>query len=180
MEHCELGIHEDKEHMMYARTAGSRSLTPHPTSRRLIALDIENINGGSVIDVTDATAAWADVESAIGIGSAEHVVVGVGPSSLLSAGLSRPSARFVMGRGVDGADHALLDVLLGEEIPGRFDEVVIVSGDGIFSDAAAQLAGEGVAVTVVARDGHLSRRLRLAAGSVVVMPERVADLGEAA
>ena len=49
----------------------------------------------------------------------------------------------------------------------RYDEVVLASGDGIFADRVADLAGRGVPVTVVSRPGSLSHRLRLAATEVL-------------
>lgn len=127
-----------------------------------------------------ADIACCQVADAIGLCDDEQVVIGVGPSSVLAAGLSRPSARLVMGRGIDGADHALIDVLRDEHLAARFDEVVIVSGDGIFAEVAAWLASQGVAVTVVAREGHLSKRLRLAAGRVVLLPAHPPVFGMAA
>ena len=84
-----------------------------------------------------------------------------------------------MGRGINGADHALIEVLSEERMPQRFNAVVIASGDGIFASVAADLAAAGLEVTVVAREGHLSARLRLAAQRVVLLLD-APSLGEAA
>jgi hypothetical protein len=148
--------------------------------RRLVAMDIENINGGAVNDKTRASAAWREVRDAIALSGGEQVVVGVGPSSLLASGMGLSGARMVMGRGLSGADRALVEVLQDENIARRFGEVVIASGDGIFSDVAAELGSQGVNVTVVARYGHLSARLRLAAARVVLLPDFESTFGEAA
>jgi uncharacterized LabA/DUF88 family protein len=78
--------------------------------------------------------------------------------------------------GEDGADLALLDVLLGERVAARFDEVVLASGDGIFTDAVAALGTAGVDVTVLARSGHCSKRLRLAARHTVLLEGFCADV----
>jgi len=163
---------------MYAERAIERDRRTR--GRRIVVVDIENINGGTVRSEEAAGAAWRDVAATIGLAADEQVVVGVGPSSLLAAAASYPQARFVMGRGLDGADHALLHVLFDERIADRFDEVVIASGDGIFAEAAARLASDGAHVTVVARYGHLSNRLRLAAGDVVLVDEPSPSHGKAA
>ena len=69
------------------------------------------------------------------------MIVGVSSiDGLFHAKNSWPQARVVLGVGRDGADHALLDVLDHEDVGARFSRVVIVSGDGIFANAAAELA----------------------------------------
>jgi len=165
---------------MKIRLAEALPLKQRTTVRRLVAMDIENVNGGAVQDQHQAAIAWAVIADAIDLNDRDHVVVGVGPSSLLASGTGHPDARFVLGRGLNGADRALIDVLRDEDVAGRFDEVVIVSGDGIFAETAAKLAGQGVTVTIVCRSGHLSARLRLAAHHVVLMPEFAPTFGEAA
>jgi hypothetical protein len=74
----------------------------------------------------------------------------------------------VVGSGPDGADLALLEVLAEHDVEGRFDAVVVASGDGIFTDAVSELAGMGLSTLVISRPEALSRRLRLAAGGRVV------------
>lgn len=165
---------------MNARTADALPLKQRTTVRRFVAMDIENINGGAVRHDSMAAGARRAVAEAIKLGEDDHVVVGVGPSSLLASGMSDPSARLVLGRGLSGADRALVDVLREEHVADRFEEVVIVSGDGIFADVAAELGEQGVVVTVVARTGHLSARLRLAARYVVLLPDFATTFGEAA
>ncbi len=150
------------------------------THRRMVLLDIENVNGGAVHDSADASRAYDEVARAVKIRADEQVVIGVGPSSLIAAGLAAPSARKVMGRGLDGADSALLGVLRDERIAERFDEIVIASGDGIFSDEVARLAAAGVSVQVVSPEGSLSLRLRMAAGSALILPRQRKTMGEAA
>jgi uncharacterized LabA/DUF88 family protein len=60
----------------------------------------------------------------------------------------------------------LLDVIETEEPARRYDTIVVASGDGIFAEPVGRLCQEGCAITVVARRGSLSRRLRLAAPDV--------------
>lgn len=165
---------------MYAIDAVALPLKQRAWRRRFVAVDIENVVGGAVVDRTVARDAWRSVTEAIALQDGEQVVVGAGPSSLLMAGLSRPTARLALGRGLSGADLALVEVLRSEHISERFDEVVIVSGDGIFADVAAELASQGAHVTVAARAKALSARLRLAAGSIVHLPPTSPGLGRAA
>ena len=148
--------------------------------RRFIACDIENVVGGAVDTVEQAASAWAEIDQALAYSSGEQVVVGVCHRSLLATGLALPSARCVVKSGADGADLALIDVLLGENICERFSEVVLVTGDGIFADAVSRLEAEGARVTVVAREGHLSNRLRMAASSVIMLQDGYCELGDAA
>ena len=68
---------------------------------------------------------------------------------------------------MDGADLALLDVIRKEPIARNCDRVTVVSGDGIFADALAGLGEVGVETTVVAVQGYLANRSRLAAHNVV-------------
>ncbi len=77
-----------------------------------------------------------------------------------------PGARHLWRSGRDGADLALMDVLENERVDERYEQVTICSGDGIFAEAAAWLAGRGVEVTVVSLRGHLAARLELAARHV--------------
>jgi len=165
---------------MYAIDAAALPLKQRSRRRRFVAVDIENVVGGAVLDSTSARDAWRIIADVIALENDEQVVVGVGPSSLLAAGLSRPTARLVLGRGLSGADLALVDVLRSERIAERFDEVLIVSGDGVFSDVSAALARSGVYVTVVAREDSLSARLKLAARSIVYLPAANPSLGRAA
>lgn len=75
-------------------------------------------------------------------------------------------ARHLWRSGRDGADLALMGVLENEHVDERYGSVVICSGDGIFAEAAAWLAGRGVDVTVISLQGHLAARLQLAARHV--------------
>jgi hypothetical protein len=89
---------------------------------------------------------------------------------LLAVGFNWPRIRYVVRSGLNGADLALLDVL-GENIAARFDQVVIASGDGIFSDIVSALTGAGIGTTVLARPGTLARSLQSVASQVFYLPE---------
>jgi hypothetical protein len=74
-----------------------------------------------------------------------------------------PGARHLWRSGRNGADLALMHVLENEHVDERYGSVIVCSGDGIFAEAAAWLAGKGVDVTVISLQGHLGARLQLAA-----------------
>ena len=77
------------------------------------------------------------------------------------------SAQRLLRSGANGADEALLEALSAREITSRFSEVVIGSGDHIFTDVGAWLSRKGLKVTVVSRRGSLARSLKMVAGRVI-------------
>ncbi len=148
--------------------------------RRLVVVDIENVAGGAIVDGLLAADSRSRVDHAFVRRPTDHVIVGTCHIGLLHAGLAWPGARVVVRSGTDGADLALLDVLINEQIHERFDEVALVSGDGIFVEAVAELENLGVHVTVVSDPECCSKRLRLAAGGVAWLPTAVPNLEVAA
>lgn len=150
--------------------------------RRLVVVDIENMVGGAVMAAEDAAWVRRCLQEAVGLREDEQVIIATSHISFMAAGLGwqgRP--RLLPPRsGKDGADLALLEVLAGERIEERFDEVVLASGDGIFTDAVAALGGAGVRVTVVAHRDGCSKRLRMAASHTVFLKNDALELDDAA
>lgn len=138
--------------------------------RQLHLVDVENLVGSGRPTVQEVKAAHAALTSVVPIGADDHVVIGAGPASAIPAHLGRPGARIVVRPGPDGADRALLDVIESEDPASRFGRITIASGDGIFADPVAALISRGVDVTVVARRGSVSRRLRMAAREILYLP----------
>lgn len=153
---------------------------PSLRGRRLILIDIENISGGAIRTLAEARWVQRILDSTLGLRHQEQVIVGVSKAGAIHTGPVWTSARMVVGTGVDGADHALLDVLNNENIADRFDEVVLVSGDGIFTETVATLGGHGVKVTVVAHRTSLAKRLQMAASQTVTFTPRQINLEGAA
>ncbi|WP_216695299.1 NYN domain-containing protein [Dietzia psychralcaliphila] len=145
---------------------------PSLRGRRLILIDIENISGGAIRTLAEARWAQRMLDSTLRLRHQEQVIVGVSKAGAIHTGPVWSSARIVVGTGVDGADHALLDVLNNENIADRFDEVILVSGDGIFTDTVATLGGHGVEVTVVAHRTSLAKKLQMAASQTVTFTPR--------
>lgn len=144
-------------------------IVPHPT-RRLIVVDLENVVGGALLNARAADWATTLVLDAVAPVPGDLVVIGVAHNGLMCAGCAWPNLRYVLGSGESGADLALLEVL-DENVPARFSEVVIVSGDGIFAEKAADLGAAGVRVTVVSRPSRLARRLRMVVQDTHLLPE---------
>lgn len=143
-------------------------------------IDIENISGGAIRSLAQARWAQKIITSTLDLHGDEQVVIGVSKSGVINTGPVWPAARLVHGCGVDGADHALLDVLNNENIARRFDEVVLVSGDGIFTEVVATLGGHGVEVMVVAHQVSLAKRLKLAATRTITFGSSEIAVGGAA
>lgn len=150
--------------------------------RRLLVVDVENVVRGGVRTAVSAAEAKCLVDRALAVLPGEQVIVGVSSvDGLFHAAKAWPQARVVLGFGPDGADHALLDVLDDESVGERFDRVSIVSGDGIFADAASALARQAVVVTAVGWRGSIAGRLRLAAARVEFLDDHdPSDVGFAA
>lgn len=142
-----------------------------PPGRRLVAVDIENMVGGAVLEPSMTIWARTQAEALSHSRAADHVVVGTSHHGMPHIGWDWAGARFVVHSGPDGADLALLEVL-SENIADRFTEVVLCSGDGIFAQAVADLGGAGVKVVVVAHPDGLSKRLAMAASEVRLITSR--------
>ena len=155
---------------MFTSERGSLRRKPRALrGRRLVVVDLENVVGGVVMRVEQASSARLCISKAIQLAPDEQVVIGTCHTGLLASGLGWPTARLVVRSGENGADLALLEVLQDERIADRFDKVTLVSGDGIFADAVAALGKSGVAVTAVSRPEACSRRLRMAAARSVFL-----------
>jgi hypothetical protein len=140
----------------------TRRLSGIRRGRTLILVDIENL-------ACDPRPQVATVESIRAVlcrlgrgGSAEQVVTACNHGAALTVAAGWPCARHLVGSGPDGADEALLDIALNEDVTRRFDRVVLATGDSAFAPAAAALA----AVVAVGHRHTLSARLRLAVHKV--------------
>jgi hypothetical protein len=139
------------------------------SGRRLVVVDIENVAGGAVQTAEQAACAHLSVDAACPLRTDDLVVIGTSHIGVVASGIGWPGPRIVVRSGVDGADLALLEVLTTERVAERFESVVLVSGDGIFTGAVAALQARGVNVTVVAYADRCAKRLRLAASRTVFL-----------
>ena len=83
--------------------------------RRLVAVDIENVVGGAVLDINQAKSAWSELDPKLDLLGDEQIVVGVSHIGAIDAWRARPDARLVVRSGEDGADLGEV----GREIRGR-------------------------------------------------------------
>ena len=137
--------------------------------RALHVVDIENLAGAAVPTLARVAEVQGQYLSSLRFGVDDQVVLATSHLGLLSAGLGWPHARHLVRSGKDGADLELIDVLEHENIAARFRHVVIGSGDGGFSRAAADLMTRGIRVTVVSRWGSLAYELAKAADDVIYL-----------
>jgi hypothetical protein len=139
--------------------------------RTLHVVDIENLAGAPVPSLDRVSAVQIRYLACLGFGVDDQVVLATSHLGLLNAGLGWPHARHLVRSGKDGADLELIDVLEHENIATRFRHVVIGSGDGGFSQAAADLAARGIHITVVSRWGSLAQALASVAGEVIYLDD---------
>ena len=130
-------------------------------NRELHLIDIENETGKSdptAAEIAQFRSFYCDRNN---VPRDAHVVIAASSgATLLEASVGWPGARTTFLPGRDGADLALIDVALDENVDKRYGKVVIASGDHIFAEAASTLVALGVDVTVFARAVFLSRFLR--------------------
>src|SRR5262245_52284153 len=92
-------------------------------TRRLHLVDIENLAGASLpslLQVREALGLYADC---LPFGAMDQVEVASSHLTLLNAAIGWPNAHYRVRSGPDGADLALLEVLQGENVTGRFTHV---------------------------------------------------------
>lgn len=149
-------------------------------TRRLIVVDIENMVGGGVASAYDAWIARMKVEHLVGPVNLEQVIIGTSHFGAIATRVGWTGARILVKSGPDGADLRLLDEMQHWDIPLRFGEVVLVSGDGIFTDAVANLTARSTRVTVLAPADGCSKRLRMAASTCILFDRPTTDERSAA
>jgi hypothetical protein len=150
-------------------------VTPEPVleGRVLHLVDLENLAGCADFSIHEAARLYRAYARSAPHGRVDQVVLATSHYAALQAWFGWPaSTRRLVRSGRHGADLALLEVLERESVESRFEHVVLGSGDGVFAFKAAGLQAAGLGVTVVARQGALSRQLRLAARDVRYIDRR--------
>lgn len=147
-------------------------------ARVLSVVDLENLAGGANHLGTTSKAIRALVRSYQRTESPVMNIVSTGVKAVrLYPELlwDWKQARFLIGRGIDGADKELLHVLENEPAVSKATCVQIWSGDHCFAPIAQTLRARGIYVHVFGRSGALSRELKSAANeTTTVVP--LADL----
>ena len=149
----------------------------YTSTRRLVAFDLENAAHTGLVCVDWAVDAAYLLSTTLGLKEYDLVFVAGGKQNLWPvtrvAEIMHGQAR--IRAGADGADLALVDAL--EQMPvGAIEsertpitEVVIISGDGIFTEVAREYVTRGLDVVVVSRTGQLHRDLESVASRVFLM-----------
>lgn len=148
-------------------------LTPSGlVDRTHVVIDLENLCGGSDSVSARSAGTYRALAEVVPFHRSQ-VVVAVGVNAWSQSpmlGFEWPQARFLVGRGINGADLRLVEDLIDEPQAQRSARVVIASGDGLFAEPALRLRSRGISVSVVAVAHSLSRRLREAASEVLYLP----------
>jgi hypothetical protein len=130
-------------------------------TRELHLVDIENELGTGTPSARDISRFRDFYIATNEVPRDAHIVIAASSKeTLLEAAFGWPHARTVFLEGRDGADRALIEVALEENVEKRYGKVVFGSGDHIFVDAAIALQGLGVVVKFFARAIHVSRFIR--------------------
>ena len=142
-----------------------------PGARTLHLVDLENLMGGTLPDVSRARAAVANYRSAMPVNSKDHVCVAVNPGLMVEASLAWKGARVLTGVGPDGADNALISLVRRVKwTASRYDRIVIGSGDHAFETVATAYRAVGIPVGVVGTTGSISKALNISASFVIEIP----------
>src|SRR5688572_29137160 len=104
----------------------------HGEARTIHLVDIENLIGGTTFDATTAAVVQREYGRVAGWSPDDHVVVASSHFSAPGVWFGWSGGRRLVRSGADGADLALMNVMAQENLPARFDRVVLGSGDGIF------------------------------------------------
>jgi hypothetical protein len=136
-------------------------------TRHHVLVDIENAACSASLQADWVAYIQKTLRGLLKLTGEELVAVGCSHHAAATVAFGWEGGRRLWRSGVDGADLALLEVIEQEPVTRTCDQVTIVSGDGIFADALATLGALGVETTVVAVQGSLANRSRLAAHNVI-------------
>lgn len=132
---------------------------PSDGGRRLFVVDIENYCGKPVLSENDVLAAKQSLVKNFNPTESDLIVVGTGhTSNFMNVGMVWRDVRQVLGKGHNGADIALLKAIKDYRLD-TFSEVLILSGDNIFTETVEKLALNGGMVAVVSIKHCLSQKL---------------------
>jgi hypothetical protein len=157
-------------------TALIGSIIRKAQGRLIHLIDIENIAGGPYLTV-EAVERAKEIYLRSGLYQlGDLVYIACSRANAFNVGVGWREGHLVCATGRDGADFELIKAIERERIPERFAQVVIASGDGIFTTRAEVLRRQGVEVTVVAPTGGLSTRLRRAASNAVLIDTEAVEM----
>jgi hypothetical protein len=148
----------------------SMNRRPMAPVRHFVLIDVENVAGLACPTYLDLANLHAQLHAVLPDLDEAFRVVACNHRAAKTVAFEFPGARQRWRSGRDGADFALLEEMKDQRVMRRFGRVTVCSGDWRFSKSLAELAVLGLETTVVALEGHLSKRLSLAAQQVVILP----------
>jgi hypothetical protein len=121
--------------------------------KRYVLVDLENLTHGAKATCQQAAALWGVLtQQAPGIAPHDHVVVGAARYVVrrYRAAINGANVKWVVGSdGPDGADRALLAAVDLRRVARDYDELILASGDGAFTELARQAKALGLTVHVI-------------------------------
>lgn len=132
------------------------------TGRKAIAIDIENMVGGSDADAGTFATAWRVItKHALSIRPGDLVVVASGTHAAprVMSALVGESVQLRWRGGIDGADLALIEFFDLPHTAGRWSQLVIASGDHVFAPLARQARELGMSTHQIIGRGRCSGEL---------------------
>ena len=153
--------------------------------RHGLFMDIENVAGAPLPSLGRIEEVKQELRGIVEDFDTAHLVVASNHRAMKVVAFQFADALLRQRSGPDGADDALLEEMADLRVMARYDRITLCSGDGKFAEAIALLGGMGIETTVISIEGHLSRRLAMAAHHVRLMAPlptvaAVAPFGDAA
>ena len=151
---------------MTKKNATNCTETKKCEGRRLFMVDIENYCGKALVTEEDVSRAHESIDRQFGLCDDDLVVIGTShTNNMLNAGFAWRGPRHVMEHGRNGGDRALAKAIKDYRME-RFSEVLILCGDGFFTETVRKIMSI-VPVTVVSCKERLNRRLMQVAPNVL-------------
>ena len=148
-------------------------MTRLPLNRRLIFVDIENINGRSIGSVQEANWCRCALNQWLAITDRDLIVVAADKSGVRHLHESWGTCQVLAAVGKSGADKQLIAAIAAEHnLVDRFKEIVIVSGDGIFVDSVLYLMSMGIPTTVCSYKSALNATLAACADNILILDKQ--------
>ncbi|MEU1970528.1 hypothetical protein ABZ477_02630 [Microbacterium sp. NPDC019599] len=138
--------------------------------RAIHLIDIENLCACGRPTIEQIEWVRAEYVSRVGLSASDLVIIASAHANAVNVHRGWSGARQLIGSGPDGADLCLLGVMIDENLAERFEKIYVGSGDHIFSEQVARLAGDGSEVSVVSEPHQLARTMRMAAHHVLYFP----------
>ena len=146
--------------------------------RRAVYLDIENLCCTGLPTTSAVIRAMQLCSLAVSDFSQERLTVACNHkvASTVAFALNLSGAQLQRGSGPDGADDALLQVIVDDLENGRVQRLIIGSGDGKFADVLAPYRSAIEELTFIGVTGSVNRRCEALGDRIFYLPRPVLTL----